>query len=193
MSKPQTNLSGRDDHAGAGRPRIEQDDERGGRRDGDTHPRHGQKMVAVAMQHRVPARVERGSKEHDAAGITEHAGCGPESERETKSAMQLAGYLSCSDPTNQIICEIALDKLFRMKRVLPPLNALRAFEAADQLGSFKEAAAELVQVDGDRERTPGERQAKLRIETRGPAANEWMAEMVSRSGKLEIFPLPGQT
>jgi LysR family transcriptional regulator, glycine cleavage system transcriptional activator len=29
-----------------------------------------------------------------------------------------------------------------MKRVLPPLNALRAFEAAGRLGSFKEAAAE---------------------------------------------------
>lgn len=31
----------------------------------------------------------------------------------------------------------------RMKRLLPPLNALRAFEAAGRLGSFKEAAAEL--------------------------------------------------
>ena len=30
-----------------------------------------------------------------------------------------------------------------MKRVLPPLNALRAFESAGRLGSFKEAAAEL--------------------------------------------------
>ncbi|MDR5806243.1 transcriptional regulator GcvA [Caballeronia sp. LZ001] len=30
-----------------------------------------------------------------------------------------------------------------MKRVLPPLNALRAFEAAGRLASFKEAAAEL--------------------------------------------------
>jgi LysR family transcriptional regulator, glycine cleavage system transcriptional activator len=30
-----------------------------------------------------------------------------------------------------------------MKRPLPPLNALRAFEAAGRLGSFKEAAAEL--------------------------------------------------
>jgi LysR family glycine cleavage system transcriptional activator len=30
-----------------------------------------------------------------------------------------------------------------MKRNLPPLNALRAFEAAGRLGSFKEAAAEL--------------------------------------------------
>ncbi|WCM22883.1 transcriptional regulator GcvA [Paraburkholderia bryophila] len=30
-----------------------------------------------------------------------------------------------------------------MKRVLPPLNALRAFEAAGRLGSFKDAAAEL--------------------------------------------------
>ncbi|CAD6518775.1 Glycine cleavage system transcriptional activator [Paraburkholderia hiiakae] len=30
-----------------------------------------------------------------------------------------------------------------MKPVLPPLNALRAFEAAGRLGSFKEAAAEL--------------------------------------------------
>ncbi|QGZ63601.1 transcriptional regulator GcvA [Paraburkholderia acidisoli] len=30
-----------------------------------------------------------------------------------------------------------------MKRVMPPLNALRAFEAAGRLGSFKEAAAEL--------------------------------------------------
>jgi LysR family transcriptional regulator, glycine cleavage system transcriptional activator len=30
-----------------------------------------------------------------------------------------------------------------MKRILPPLNALRAFEAAGRLGSFKEAAAEL--------------------------------------------------
>lgn len=30
-----------------------------------------------------------------------------------------------------------------MKRVLPPLNALRAFEAAVRLGSFKDAAAEL--------------------------------------------------
>ncbi|AXE94863.1 transcriptional regulator GcvA [Paraburkholderia terricola] len=30
-----------------------------------------------------------------------------------------------------------------MKRALPPLNALRAFEAAGRLGSFKEAAAEL--------------------------------------------------
>ena len=30
-----------------------------------------------------------------------------------------------------------------MKRVLPPLNALRAFEAAGRLGSFKEAAVEL--------------------------------------------------
>jgi LysR family glycine cleavage system transcriptional activator len=30
-----------------------------------------------------------------------------------------------------------------MKRVLPPLNALRAFEAAGRLGSFKHAAAEL--------------------------------------------------
>jgi LysR family glycine cleavage system transcriptional activator len=27
-----------------------------------------------------------------------------------------------------------------MKRLLPPLNALRAFEAAGRLGSFKEAA-----------------------------------------------------
>ncbi|CAE6738512.1 Glycine cleavage system transcriptional activator [Paraburkholderia aspalathi] len=30
-----------------------------------------------------------------------------------------------------------------MKRTLPPLNALRAFEAAGRLGSFKEASAEL--------------------------------------------------
>ncbi|MFP4899770.1 LysR family transcriptional regulator, partial [Paraburkholderia sp. BR14261] len=30
-----------------------------------------------------------------------------------------------------------------MKPVLPPLNALRAFEAAGRLGSFKDAAAEL--------------------------------------------------
>ncbi|KQR78489.1 transcriptional regulator [Burkholderia sp. Leaf177] len=30
-----------------------------------------------------------------------------------------------------------------MKRTLPPLNAVRAFEAAGRLGSFKEAAAEL--------------------------------------------------
>jgi LysR family glycine cleavage system transcriptional activator len=30
-----------------------------------------------------------------------------------------------------------------MKRILPPLNALRAFEAAGRLGSFKEAAVEL--------------------------------------------------
>ena len=30
-----------------------------------------------------------------------------------------------------------------MNRTLPPLNALRAFEAAGRLGSFKEAAAEL--------------------------------------------------
>ncbi|CAB3762144.1 transcriptional regulator GcvA [Paraburkholderia humisilvae] len=30
-----------------------------------------------------------------------------------------------------------------MKRALPPLNALRAFEAAGRLGSFKDAAAEL--------------------------------------------------
>ncbi|MGF6773542.1 LysR family glycine cleavage system transcriptional activator [Paraburkholderia sp. GAS199] len=30
-----------------------------------------------------------------------------------------------------------------MKRILPPLNALRVFEAAGRLGSFKEAAAEL--------------------------------------------------
>ncbi|NML35069.1 transcriptional regulator GcvA [Paraburkholderia antibiotica] len=30
-----------------------------------------------------------------------------------------------------------------MKRILPPLNALRAFEAAGRLGSFKEAAAAL--------------------------------------------------
>jgi LysR family glycine cleavage system transcriptional activator len=30
-----------------------------------------------------------------------------------------------------------------MKRILPPLNALRAFEAAGRFGSFKEAAAEL--------------------------------------------------
>ncbi|ARP89286.1 transcriptional regulator [Bordetella genomosp. 9] len=30
-----------------------------------------------------------------------------------------------------------------MRRLLPPLNALRAFEAAGRLGSFKEAAAEL--------------------------------------------------
>lgn len=30
-----------------------------------------------------------------------------------------------------------------MKRPLPPLNALRAFEAAGRLGSFKDAAAEL--------------------------------------------------
>jgi LysR family glycine cleavage system transcriptional activator len=30
-----------------------------------------------------------------------------------------------------------------MKRTLPPLNALRAFEAAGRLGSFKDAAAEL--------------------------------------------------
>jgi len=71
------------------------------------------------MQHRVPARVEQGGKEHNADGITEHAGCGLESEREIKSAMQLAGYLSDRGPTNQIICELELDKLFRMKRVLP--------------------------------------------------------------------------
>jgi LysR family glycine cleavage system transcriptional activator len=35
-----------------------------------------------------------------------------------------------------------------MKRVLPPLNALRAFEAAGRLGSFKEAAAELHVTQG---------------------------------------------
>jgi LysR family glycine cleavage system transcriptional activator len=35
-----------------------------------------------------------------------------------------------------------------MKRVLPPLNALRAFEAAGRLGSFKEAAAELNVTQG---------------------------------------------
>lgn len=35
-----------------------------------------------------------------------------------------------------------------MKKVLPPLNALRAFEAAGRLGSFKEAAAELHVTQG---------------------------------------------
>lgn len=35
-----------------------------------------------------------------------------------------------------------------MKRVLPPLNALRAFEAAGRLGSFKQAAAELHVTQG---------------------------------------------
>jgi LysR family transcriptional regulator, glycine cleavage system transcriptional activator len=35
-----------------------------------------------------------------------------------------------------------------MKRVLPPLNALRAFEAAGRLRSFKEAAAELAVTHG---------------------------------------------
>jgi LysR family glycine cleavage system transcriptional activator len=35
-----------------------------------------------------------------------------------------------------------------MKRTLPPLNALRAFEAAGRLGSFKEAAAELNVTQG---------------------------------------------
>lgn len=35
-----------------------------------------------------------------------------------------------------------------MKRTLPPLNALRAFEAAGRLGSFKEAAAELHVTQG---------------------------------------------
>jgi LysR family transcriptional regulator, glycine cleavage system transcriptional activator len=35
-----------------------------------------------------------------------------------------------------------------MKRVLPPLNALRAFEVAGRLGSFKEAAAELHVTQG---------------------------------------------
>ncbi|QXG49326.1 transcriptional regulator GcvA [Pseudomonas viridiflava] len=35
-----------------------------------------------------------------------------------------------------------------MKRELPPLNALRAFEAAGRLGSFKEAAAELHVTSG---------------------------------------------
>jgi LysR family transcriptional regulator, glycine cleavage system transcriptional activator len=56
--------------------------------------------------------------------------------------------------TNQINCGVALIFLawripalpnakHAMKRVLPPLNALRAFEAAGRLGSFKEAAAEL--------------------------------------------------
>jgi len=33
--------------------------------------------------------------------------------------------------------------LTRLRRRLPPLNALRAFEAAARLGSFKQAAAEL--------------------------------------------------
>ena len=35
-----------------------------------------------------------------------------------------------------------------MKRTLPPLNAVRAFEAAGRLGSFKEAAAELHVTQG---------------------------------------------
>ena len=35
-----------------------------------------------------------------------------------------------------------------MKRILPPLNALRAFEAAGRLGSFKEAAVELHVTQG---------------------------------------------
>jgi LysR family glycine cleavage system transcriptional activator len=35
-----------------------------------------------------------------------------------------------------------------MKRTLPPLNALRAFEAAGRLGSFKDAAAELHVTQG---------------------------------------------
>lgn len=35
-----------------------------------------------------------------------------------------------------------------MNRVLPPLNALRAFEAAGRLGSFKDAAAELHVTQG---------------------------------------------
>ncbi|HEY0295014.1 MAG TPA: LysR substrate-binding domain-containing protein [Bordetella sp.] len=35
-----------------------------------------------------------------------------------------------------------------MKRILPPLNALRAFEAAGRLGSFKEAAAALHVTQG---------------------------------------------
>ncbi|CAG9225068.1 hypothetical protein BCAR13_520189 [Paraburkholderia caribensis] len=43
---------------------------------------------------------------------------------------QREGYRSRSPLTNQIICLFALDKLIRMKRALPPLNSLRAFEAA---------------------------------------------------------------
>ena len=56
---------------------------------------------------------------------------------------QQEGYLSCNAKTNEINCLFTLDKFTRMKRTLPPLNALRAFEAAGRLGSFKEAAAEL--------------------------------------------------
>ncbi len=62
--------------AAFGRPRREQDDERGDRCDGDAHPRHGQEAVVVAVQHRVPARVEQGGEEDETAGITEHAGPG---------------------------------------------------------------------------------------------------------------------
>jgi hypothetical protein len=54
------------------------------------------------MHYRVPARVELGSKEHNAAGITEHAGCGPESERKIESTMRFAGYLTFGAETNQI-------------------------------------------------------------------------------------------
>src|ERR1700748_2188545 len=38
--------------------------------------------------------------------------------------------------------------MFIPRRSLPPLNAVRAFEAAARLGSFKEAAAELSVTHG---------------------------------------------
>jgi len=38
--------------------------------------------------------------------------------------------------------------MFVPRRSLPPLNAVRAFEAAARLGSFKEAAAELSVTHG---------------------------------------------
>ena len=46
-------------------------------------------------------------------------------------------------PANQLFGQCLTGKLTRTRRSLPSLNALRAFEAAARLGSFKAAAGEL--------------------------------------------------
>ncbi|WP_321950800.1 transcriptional regulator GcvA [Paraburkholderia bannensis] len=67
-----------------------------------------------------------------------------------------------------------------MKPVLPPLNALRAFEAAGRLGSFKEAAAEL-------HVTPGAVSQQVRL------LEEWLGAALFERHNRQVVLTPAAT
>jgi hypothetical protein len=76
------------------------------------------------------------------------------------------------------------------RRILPPLNAVRAFEAAARHGSFKDAAIELGVTHGAISRRVGKGACAVPTIGKSGCADEWWARDRTRSRPFALPTLP---